>query len=345
MTPAAGQDRSRPGAAHDSALQPPGLIWGRDFVDGERRPVEAVDAGSAAGPPGGFRWLHLGLADQRVQRWLAAHPLLPAGVRELLLSAETHGQALVEGEFIACVLPDLERDFDAASLGRAGVLRFALGPSVLITARLHPVASGDVIKRRIDRGAWIDAPDAAFDLLAGAVAEVVGRAIIEVNQAVQAVEDAMLDEGRSPEPRSLATLRRRTVQLHRQLDGLRAVFRRLEEEEDEDLPEPIRLVVAKLAQRFAGLQGDIASVQGQLRLVVEEMDIQSTQRTNQNLYILSILTALMLPATLVTGIFGMNTGGLPFAQAPAGTAWAAVLAASSSFGVYLLLRLLGFFRR
>lgn len=343
MTRDAGQSRTTRPASHDGLLEPPGLIWGRDFVDGERLLLEAADFTHT--PPGGFRWLHLSLADQRVHRWLGHHPGLPAGVRELLLSAETHGRALVEGPFIACVLPDLERDFDPASLGRAGVLRFALGPSLLITARLHPVVSGDVIKRRIDRGAWIETPAAAFDLLAGAVAEVLGRALLEVNQAVQAAEDAMLDEGRSPDARSLATLRRRTVQLHRQLDGLRAVFRRLEEEEDEDLPEPLRLVVAKLAQRFAGLQGDVASVQGQLRSLLEEMDLQSTQRTNQNLYILSILTALMLPATLVTGIFGMNTGGLPLAAGASGTAWAAGLAVAASFGVYLLLRLLGFFRR
>ena len=36
-------------------------------------------------------------------------------------------------------------------------------------------------------------------------------------------------------------------------------------------------------------------------------------KTNRHLYILSIMTAFLLPPTLVTGFFGMNTGGLPFA--------------------------------
>ncbi len=57
-----------------------------------------------------------------------------------------------------------------------------------------------------------------------------------------------------------------------------------------------------------------------MRLLREELDLQAVQRTNQNLYVLSVMTALLLPATLVTGLFGMNTGGLPWAHTPFGTA-------------------------
>ena len=58
---------------------------------------------------------------------------------------------------------------------------------------------------------------------------------------------------------------------------------------------------------------------------------------------LSIVTALMLPASLVTGIFGMNTGGLPLTQSPLGSLAACLVAAASAGATYVLLRLLGFF--
>ena len=59
-----------------------------------------------------------------------------------------------------------------------------------------------------------------------------------------------------------------------------------------------------------------------LRLLRDELDLQATQQTNENIYFLSILSALLLPATLVTGIFGMNTGGLLWTNHP----WGSVLA-------------------
>jgi magnesium transporter len=37
------------------------------------------------------------------------------------------------------------------------------------------------------------------------------------------------------------------------------------------------------------------------------------------MYWLTIISAIFLPLTLVTGFFGMNTGGLPFTDDPHGT--------------------------
>jgi len=43
------------------------------------------------------------------------------------------------------------------------------------------------------------------------------------------------------------------------------------------------------------------------------------EKMNNIMFILTILSAVFLPLTLITGFFGMNTGGLPFTQDPQGT--------------------------
>jgi zinc transporter len=53
---------------------------------------------------------------------------------------------------------------------------------------------------------------------------------------------------------------------------------------------------------------------------------------------LSILTGFLLPPTLVTGIFGMNTKDLPFQNIDAGTWWAASLAIGVTAVTITLLR-------
>ena len=53
----------------------------------------------------------------------------------------------------------------------------------------------------------------------------------------------------------------------------------------------------------------------------EEIAGRTAEATNHNLYIVSLLTAIFLPITLITGIFGMNVGGLPWVDQDGGFAW------------------------
>jgi len=43
------------------------------------------------------------------------------------------------------------------------------------------------------------------------------------------------------------------------------------------------------------------------------------EKMNKNMYILTIISGIFLPLTLITGFFGMNTGGLPYTQEANGT--------------------------
>ena len=61
---------------------------------------------------------------------------------------------------------------------------------------------------------------------------------------------------------------------------------------------------------------------------------------DRRLFTLSVLTACLLPPTLVTGFFGMNTKDLPFQNTDGGT-WYALLAAAIAcvFAIWVLKRL------
>ena len=49
------------------------------------------------------------------------------------------------------------------------------------------------------------------------------------------------------------------------------------------------------------------------------------ERMNKNVYYLTIISGIFLPLTLITGFFGMNTGGLPYVDDPNGTLKAVVI--------------------
>ncbi len=316
----------------------PGLVWAFDLGNGAARPIEACDAETS-----GFRWLHLSLAHQGSASWINRLEALPEDVREMMVASDTHQRALVDGDVVGCVIHDFERDFERNDSSQVGVLRFALTPTMMITARLHPIRSADLVRQKLARSHGIDEPGEALDILVGTVAEGIAVAVRQLGLDVQRAEDAFLDGRDPPTTRGLIGMRRRLAMVNRMLDGLRAVFRRLED--DEDLPDAMVGTVERLTQRIQALGADALGVQRQILQLREELDISVDQRTNQNLYVLSIMTALMLPATFVTGLFGMNTGGMPWAGAPHGTLLAAMLAFGTAGATYLFLRWMGFMRR
>jgi len=79
-------------------------------------------------------------------------------------------------------------------------------------------------------------------------------------------------------------------------------------------------------------------------LLQEEIAARLAEQSAGALHVLSVITVLMLPPTLVAGIFGMNTKGLPFTENEAAFLLASGLMFGSALAVYLIMRRIGVFK-
>ena len=63
---------------------------------------------------------------------------------------------------------------------------------------------------------------------------------------------------------------------------------------------------------------DLSEMQERIKLLQEEIAAQLNEQTNRSLFTLNVVTVLALPINIVTGLLGMNVGGIPLAQDPHG---------------------------
>jgi len=105
-----------------------------------------------------------------------------------------------------------------------------------------------------------------------------------------------------------------------------------------------RFGLHQLAQRLDGLDHDIIELRERSRLLEEEIHFKLEEESNRHLHTLSIVTTLLLPPTLITGVFGMNTKGLPLTDVETGFLWAAALMVGSVALAYFFMRRMGIFR-
>jgi magnesium transporter len=82
-------------------------------------------------------------------------------------------------------------------------------------------------------------------------------------------------------------------------------------------------------------------VETQRDLLTGTMDVYLSSvanRTNEVMKVLTVLGTVALPALVVSGFYGMNTKGLPFAESPHGTEVAAGLMLATTALLLVLLR-------
>jgi zinc transporter len=320
-------------------LPVPGLVWAfRLHGDGSAetlsidKPIEFTHDGRL--------WLHFNLTDARARQWLGALAV-PALARELLLSRDTFQQLHTIDNCVYGVFSDLVRDIDSPT-DETGFLRFAMTERLLISGRHRALCAVDATRRVLEGGHRVENVAALLEKIIDEVADTMDRIADRIGNDIDNIEEKLLAGEAKPHMRGdLGRLRRTCVRLHRQLTGLRVLFHRLEQKNTDGLNPALRLHAGKLAQRLDGLDHDIVELRERSRLLEEELRFRVEEESNRHLHALSVVTMMLLPPTLVTGIFGMNTKGLPLTDVESGFLWAAALMIGSSAAAYWVMRRMG----
>lgn len=291
-----------------------GLICALRF--GSMQSCEREVLGGAV-PPKGV-WLHFDLVDSRARAWLEQRSEIPEAALELLLEAHPRSRVQVVPGGFTVVLDDAHHEFrdDPDAFDK---VRIYLDANRLVSGRMRPLKTTDAVRREIVAGAATVASGAElFILFVDRLAATHRGIITNLADFVDEAEDEVLAGKTRERARRLGHVRRMLARLRRHLSSNRSALRSIPYEalrlwsaaEHADLKQSL--------DQWDDLAQEAELVQERARLVQEEVASRQNEATNRNLYFISIATALMLPTTLITGMWGMNVGGLPFADQPHG---------------------------
>src|SRR5262249_14408208 len=149
------------------------------------------DVDEALATRGGRFWIHAGLADTRCRIWLEHHAPLSVAARDVLLGADEHLHVEVMPDDIAGVLPDLQRDLTEPAM-EFGRFRFALTPTLLVTARRHSLHSLELTRRSIEAGTRFPTTISLLDGIIDHFVDVIARQAEQLGDELDVVEDAVM---------------------------------------------------------------------------------------------------------------------------------------------------------
>jgi len=312
-----------------------GLICGFRLVGPTACDEQGAEADNGAEP----HWLHFNLSDSRAREWLKGRNQLPEEARDLLLNGDARIRLDVLPGGITAVLGDLFHDFDDDP-ERLGTMRLYLDRRVLLSGRTHPLQAVDVLRRELLRSDEPLTTLGLFQLLIERLADSLALVVGKLNDQVDSAEDRILGGKHAGQGTPLGNLRRLVARLRRLVVANRAALTSLPAQVvglyDAEERQGLRAAV----ERLEAVGQDLDLVQERARLLQEEIAARVGEATNRNLFVLSIATTTLLPITLITGIFGMNLGGLPLANHPHGFEVVMVgIAAAVLLALWLLRRI------
>ncbi|AQS89553.1 magnesium/cobalt transporter CorA [Neoasaia chiangmaiensis NBRC 101099] len=319
-----------------------GLVWAIRARPGEDPTPLAPDEIEAilddATPPSNWprqaeswAWLHFDTVHSAARAHVGELPCLPPDVRSML--AETEYGIMLEAlpGLVWGAMPafddGMEDDRDICAW------RFAMRPDLLITTRRNPIPVLGAAYRSLRADSIPRSPAGVIDRALREFTGSIRRQIGQLDDELDRAEDALLLIEHRTDLGHLGGIvgkvRRRATELRRVVTPIDRVLKDDELElpswaEDELRDRTERQVHAAL--------DDLIALQDRARSLQDELGSSQAEETNRRLYIVSVATTLMLPATFVTGFFGMNTGGMFLAQGAWGT-----IAAGAVCGIAMLL--------
>jgi zinc transporter len=322
----------------------PGCLWIIRFdAAGRAEPGSAHDIETLGKTREGFLWLHLNLTDVRTRPLIGRIAALSESAREALCDQIDHQYLEYSEGLVSGALLDHEHTLSGPA-SQTNYLRFAIGDAFLVTSRRSPMSCVDATRSALGRGATAESPIALFEMMANFLVDDLVRMTAQIGAAFDRAEDLIIDSrGRRARP-LLGSARRDAVRLSRQVGGLVSTLARLEDIEDD--PEArtdneLRETAARLVQHTEALAGEMSSLQERARLLQDELNAILNLETNDRLYALTVVTILLLPATFVTGFFGMNTDNLLFAGNANGTLYATIMCGMASAFALVMMRWFG----
>ena len=297
--------------------------------------VKALSADDAA------LWLHFNLSDSRARSWIENCDRIPQAARDLLLATDPRIQTEVTDPGFASVLGDLHYNFDTDPDG-LGSVRLYVDASLLITVRRQPLKSTDRLRQDLSQGLAIETPIQLVVHLLQHLTELFDTVVADRGEVVDDIEDLILKERFQDQRGELGRVRRLLARLHRQMRANRHALHHLIARLPSWCGEQEALLRQNL-DRWDGVVQDLELVQERARLLQEEIAGQLNETVNRNLYMLSIVTTVFLPVTLITGVFGMNVGGLPWVEDKLGFGWVGLIMGATLTTTLLVLQRKRFF--
>ena len=284
-------------------------------------------------------WLHWDRSQEQARRWLFESSGLDEFACGLLLEENTRPRLLpLPNNELLIFLRGVNRNPGAEPEDMVSVRIFADARRV-ISLRLRPLLATDALIADLLAGRG---PKTSSELLLELARHLTSRVddlILELSEQLDEEEDRLDDNERYlPNHSLMLQVRRRAAGLRRFLAPQRDLYAQLARNREPWFVDDDDDYWNELNNRLTRYLEELELIRERVGLVLEAEGRRLGERMNRIMYRFTVITGMFLPLTFLTGLLGINVGGIPGAESPIGFFIACGLMGLLAFVQLLLFR-------
>lgn len=267
-------------------------------------------------PDAAYRWTHVQGDVDYAEAQLAQLALDPVIVAALS-ATETRPRCTPHGDGAVVILRGVNL-IEGADPEDMISLRVWIEQDRIVSVGIRPLGALDDVVGSVasDR-----APPSTGAMLATIVLRLVDRAepvIADLNEELDRIEDALRDSDIASTRAALSDTRRMAIALRRHLFPQRDALTTLEVEGFDWIPQLASAHLREAVDRLTRLCEELDMIRERCQVVQDHVLDMRSEVMNQQMLVLTVVSAFFLPLSFLTGLLGINVGGLPLAQSDAG---------------------------
>jgi zinc transporter len=289
------------------------LIFARAIdLDGTTRPLswDHVRCWQAT-VPGDLLWVHLEHDAEGVADWLRDDLGLSPATIDAITSDRNRPRAFREGNTLATILRGINGDDDGTGSDEMVAMQIWADASHVVTLRRRRLQAPKDVLAEIEAGAGkITVGDLVTRLVEETV-DRIGEVILDMNEHIDQLETRCDREPIEEVLTAISQIRRKCLALKRHLSPQHDALIHIARDAPDWLSSDNRAAIRETIDQLHHYLDDIDVSKESTLVLQDDLNNRAAAQTNKTTYLLSIVAALFLPLSFVTGVLGMNVGGMP----------------------------------
>jgi zinc transporter len=266
-------------------------------------------------PGQGLLWIHLDAVNTTALDWLKNKSGLSPLIQEALLELGTRPRSVVTEAGVLMILRGVNCNPNADPEDMVAIRMF-ISDHRIITMRRNRVMAIQDVHDAIQAGNGPTTAGEFFIAATDRISDRIGGIVADIEDRIAEMEDAVVTTKSGELRPRLAELRRESISLRRYVAPQRDMLGRLTHERIAWLSDTDKTFLREIAERTARHVEDIDAARERALICQEELNSRLSEQMNRAMYTLSIVAAIFLPLGLLTGLLGINVGGIPGTESP-----------------------------